>query len=400
MGPLRAAVGAQFDHEQLDTDYDDYYDAPSNTDYSRHSYAVFTEERLPLLAGSGYAGSPEVLALSAAGRYDKFSDFEGKATGQGGLEWRPLNGLLFRAAYATSYKAPQLYQLSGGASAFTESYQDPFRGSYSSSTTETTGPNPNLQPETGRSRVFGVVYDSPDHPGLSASLNYFAIDLSNYIAIPNTQVLIDNPALFPGAITRAAPSAADQQSGYPGAITHISDLYYNYGDIRVAGLDFAAKDRFESAVGNFIPSIAVTDMMRYRAALTPGSADISYLSAATINGPGFTPRWKGTAALTWERGPVSSMVTGRYIGPYLDYQDYVANDNRLGNTWYTDINVRLDLGKAFGITDRWYGQASAEFGAVNVLNTLPRFSYNYNQFDYSEADLRGRFIYAQLHLKL
>ncbi len=400
-GPLKTVFGAQFDHEHEITTFSENQPDASSIDLSRNTYAIFTEERLPLVANTLHPAAGETVALSLAGRYDHSNDFGGKATGQGGLEWRPLESLLFRAAYATSYKAPQLAQIVGGiTSPYSEEIVDTLRASQSYTTTIQPGANPRLQPETGHSQVYGVVYDSAALPGFKISVNYFAIGIGNYIAQLDPQVLIQNPALFPGAITRAAPTASDTAQGFPGVITQVQDLYYNYGDIHANGVDFDVNYRLTTAIGVLTPSIAVTDMVRYRSALTPASPSVSYLSQATLYGPGFAPRWKGTVAANLESGPLSTNVTGRYIGKYADYQDYVVNSNELGNTWYCDVNLHFDVGKALGITDRWYSKSYAELGAVNLFNNLPKYSYNGYGYDYAESDIRGRFIYLQLGIKL
>jgi iron complex outermembrane receptor protein len=400
-GPLQTVLGAQFDREQL-VDNNDYFgESPFSLELSRHSYALFTEERVPLLADHAKPESGERLALSVAGRYDKYSDFGGKATGQGGLEWRPSNELLLRAAYATSYKAPELQQIAGGVTAtFTSEITDPYRGNSSYSPLTEVGSNPKLQPETGNSHVFGVVYDSMEYPGLKASLSYFAIDIANYISQLAPQVLVDFPTLFPGAVTRVPPTPQDQQLGYLGVITNISDIYYNYGDIRVSGVDFDLSHRLSTVIGDFRPSLSVTDMVRYRSALTPGSPEVSYLGRATFIGPGFTPHWKGTMSVVWERGALSTALAGRYIGSYRDYQELVPNTNELGNTWYCDLNIHYDLSKALSNSARWYGHSYIELGAVNLFNNLPKFSYGSEGYDFRESDIRGRVVYAQFGLKL
>jgi iron complex outermembrane receptor protein len=400
-GAVQAVVGLQYDHERLYDALDDSYAAPSSLSLARHSYAVFAEERVPILAANARPESGERLALSFAERYDKYSDFGGKTTGQAGLEWRPSSPLLLRAAYATSYKAPELQQIAGGVTGtFQGDITDPYRGNSTYPAPTEQGSNANLQPETGESRVLGIVYDSNEHRGLKASLSYFAIDITNYISVLSPQVLIDNPTLFPGLVTRAPPTPQEQQLGYLGVITNIRDIYLNYGDIRVAGLDFDVSRRLTTSIGDFMPSLALTDMVRYRTALTPGAPDVSYLSQATLLGPGFAPRWKGTVALGWQRGPLITNLTGRYIGPYRDYQELAPNTNELGNTWYCDFNLRYDLSKGVGGTDRWYHNSFVEVGAVNLLNNLPKFSYSGADYDYAESDIRGRFVYARFGLRL
>jgi iron complex outermembrane recepter protein len=398
-GAVQSVFGVQYNHEKLHTDQD-YYGELTELNFARHSDAAFTEERIPLIANHVDPRVGERLALTLAGRYDKYSDFAKKTTGQAGLEWRPITGILFRAGYATSYKAPELQELAGGiAGSYQGDITDPFRGSSSYPVNTEYGANSALKPETGTSKVFGVVYNSTDYPGLNASLSYYSIELTNYISLLDTQVLVDYPALFPGAVTRAAPTPQDQQLGYLGVITNIVDTYYNYGDIRVAGIDFDVSHRLPTLVGDFKPSLALTDMVRYRAALTPGSADVSYLSQATLYGPGFTPRWKGTVALGWEQRALSANLTGRYIGPYRDYQDLVPNTNTLGNTWYCDLNIRYELDKTLGGGGQWYRHSFFEIGAVNLFDNLPKFSYG-PLYDYAESDIRGRFIYAQFGIKL
>ncbi len=400
-GPLKAVFGAQFDHEREITTFSENQPDASSIDLSRNTYAIFTEERLPLIANAVHPAAGETVALSLAGRYDHSNDFGGKATGQAGLEWRPRDSLLFRAAYATSYKAPQLTQIVGGiTSPYSEEIVDTLRAGQSYTTTIQPGANPGLKPETGRSQVYGMVYDSAALQGFKISMNYFSIQIGNYIAQLDPQVLIQNPGLFPRAIDRAAPTAADTAQGFPGVITQIQDLYYNYGDIRASGVDFDVNYRLTTDIGVFTPSIAVTDMVRYRSSLTPASPSVSYLSQATLYGPGFAPRWKGTVSANLESGPLSTNVTGRYVGKYTDYQDYVANSNELGNTWYCDVNLHYDVGKALGITDRWYSKGYAELGAVNLFDKLPKFSDNGYGYDYAESDIRGRFVYLQFGIKL
>jgi iron complex outermembrane recepter protein len=235
--------------------------------------------------------------------------------------------------------------------------------------------------------------------GFRASLNYFAINISNYIAQLSPQVLIDNPGLFPGAVTRATPSAQDQQAGYLGVITAVDDIFYNYGNIDVGGINLDLSKRLDTALGKFTPSLSVVDMVRYRSALTPGAESISYLSQATLFGPGFAPRWKGTVSLGWELGPLSSVLTGRYVGAYKDYQDIVPNTNVLGKSWFSDMNFRYDLSKANSGDASWYRHSYVEVGAVNIFDNLPKFSYLFN-YDYAQSDIRGRFVYMQLGLRL
>jgi len=91
--------------------------------------------------------------------------------------------------------------------------------------------------------------------------------------------------------------------------------------------------------------LAISNIYKWQSALVPGSPLISYVSQANNNPGFFAPRWKGTAAVAWKRGPLSARLAGRYIGKYTDYQVYVPNSNELGNSWIFDMNVRYEVGQ-------------------------------------------------------
>ncbi len=79
---------------------------------TRDRYAAGVEFRVPLLKS---------LTAQIAGRYDKYDDItavDDAVTYNLGLEWRPLENLLLRGTYATSFKAPdmQLVYAEGAAS--------------------------------------------------------------------------------------------------------------------------------------------------------------------------------------------------------------------------------------------------------------------------------------------
>jgi iron complex outermembrane receptor protein len=398
-GPLQTAAGVEFSHESLA--YSQSGAAP--IDLHRISYAAFGEMRVPLLSGFDRSTGNERLALTVAGRYDHSSDYSGKATWQGGLLWRATQGFLFRGGYGTSYKAPLLQELAGGiqyTATGSFGFVDPFRGGQPVDSQITVATNPRLKPETGDSRTLGVVYSSQALMGLTASLTYYYTKIEKYIWAPAFQVLIDNPEDFPGAITRAPPSPQDVANGWLGPITNISSSYYNFGNIDVGGVDADLRYDIETGLGRLTPSVAVANIYKWTGALTPQASPISYLNQATINGPGFAPRWKGTAALSWKLGPLSTSVSGRYVGRYRDYQDLVTSPLELGDFWVFDLNCRYDLGKGVFGNSGWPTGAYIAFGAINLFDHTPQLSFGGGlPFDPAENDIRGRVIYVQLGAK-
>jgi iron complex outermembrane receptor protein len=353
---------------------------------------------MPLLAGVEPKHGSERLALTLAGRYDHSSDYGGKATWQSGLLWRATNTLSIRGGYGLSYQAPQLVEISGAQTSTPGAIlgvPDPFRGNQliSYPVTQVSGPNPNLKPETGNALTLGLQYSSQALPGLHASLTWYELKIANFIGQESPQAIVDNPQLFPGAVVRAPATPQDQQQGFLGVITQFNSLYYNFGDLRVAGFDADVSYAIDTRAGQFTPSLAIADIYRWQSAILPGQPAIDAVSQATYSGVGWAPRWKGTAAVAWKEGPLSASLAGRYIGKYLDYQDEVPNTNELGNSWIFDFNSRYEVGQALASTNRWLARSYVAFGVVNLLNKTPPFSYNTGWYDSSEYDIRGRFLH-------
>ena len=84
---------------------------------------VYGEVELPLLRGLQGA---EELTLNVSGRWTDYKSYGSDTTYKIGLLYAPVNGLSFRAAQGTSYRAPALFeQFLGATSGFQSSQNDP-----------------------------------------------------------------------------------------------------------------------------------------------------------------------------------------------------------------------------------------------------------------------------------
>jgi iron complex outermembrane recepter protein len=406
-GAVQALIGGEWTQQKQETTNNaSIVSAPSDIALRRNTYAVFGEARIPLLAAGDQPPHSERLTLTVAGRYDHSDDFGGKATWQSGLLWRATDTLSLTGSYGLSYQAPRLNEISGPQIAFPGplGFPDPFRGNelVNYSVNNVLGPNFNLKAETGSSSTLGLAYSSEAIHGLRASLTWYDLAISNYIGIPSGQAVLGNPNLFPGAVVRAPATAQDQQQGFLGVITQFNDLYYNFGDLRVGGFDADVNYAMDTRIGQFAPSLAIANIYRWTSALTPNSPAVDGVSKATFSpftGVGWAPRWKGTAALAWKRGPLSMNVAGRYVGPYLDYQALVPNTHETGNSWVIDASARYEVGQAVAGSHPWRARAYVALGAVNVFNKTPPFAFTGSWYDYSEYDIRGRFLHLTVGVK-
>ncbi len=279
---------------------------------------------------------------------------------------------------------------------------DPFRGNQPIlyPVKQVFGPNFNLKPETGDSLTLGFGYSSQSLPGLHASLTWYSLKISNYIGLESTGNLLAYPNLFPGAVVRAPATPQDQQQGFLGMITQLNNSDYNFGDLRVAGFDADLSYPIDTRIGQFTPSLAIANVYKWQSALLPSTPAIDAVSKATISifggGVGWAPRWKGTAALAWKQGPLSMNLAGRYLGRYLDYQEFVPNTHETGNSWIFDFNAQYEVRQTFAGSHSSLAHAYVALGAVNVFNKTPPFSYTPYWYDLQSYDIRGRYLHLSV----
>ncbi len=389
-GPLQLAFGGEYERDELYQN-EFFFSGPKQvTDFHRTSYALFAEARVPIL-GPSAPGTPDRLNVSLAGRVNHYDEFGTKTAPQFGVEFRPWEPLLLRATYSKAFRAPDLIDLYAAQIVGSTEVMDPLRGNAFENVTATQGGNPALRPEEGLTRTIGLVYSSQLLAGkLRLVVTHWDIDETNGIQQFSAQVVVDDAADFPGAVTRAAAC----QGPPPCPITAVAATYVNFGRLDVAGLDYQLIYDIPTSAGTFTPSVAATQTYRYEAALTPSAAAVSAVSVAQDTG-NWAPRWKGTVALDWRLGGWTVYLDGRYVSKYQDYD----SSAEIGNFWIADASVRYVIGRAVAPSSRYWQNLYLRVGGINLFNKLPQFSRFESDvvgYDPTQADIRGRFLYGQI----
>ena len=376
-GPLDAVVGAEYERSSL---------SQSAFDASRTDRALFAELRAPLLAGADdRGGKREVLAVQGAVRYDNYSDFGAKTTGQAGVEFRPLETILLRGTYATAFKPPTLYNLGAPHTTGSVAVSDPRRGGEAVVVQLTSGGNPNLKPTTSKTSTLGIVW-SPRQ--VNASLTWWRLDIDNTIILPGSvQFFFDNESALGGRVVRAPDPA-----GGVGRLVSFDQTYLNFGGTRQEGIDVSVDWKFKTEWGQFTPAVAATYMSKFDGFTTPGSPMVNRLSRANSDGV-FAPRWKGIASVAWNPGHgFDGWVDGRYIGSYYDY----TPTRTIGNVWYFDATLQVDVEQVLGMTKGSLGGMKLLVNGTNLANKLPPYSTYFRGYDVYNYDLVGRTIFVNL----
>jgi len=377
-GPLTALVGAEHEASTFERGFD----------IGRNVRALFTELRAPLYAtADGRGGRREVLALQGAARYDDYSDFGSKTTGQVGLELRPTERLLLRGTHATAFKPPTLFELGSPTTTSTTLVNDPKNGGASVLAQSIRGGNLNLHPTTSTSSTLGFVWSPERIRGLDVSMTRWWSRIENAIAQPaSSQFVVDNESSFPGRVIRNGS----------GQIVAIDGTFINFGTMHEDGVDVAANWRIPTRFGIFTPVLAGTYITQFDGPSTPGAPSINRLSQASNDGV-FAPRWKSIASLGWTPGPAwSAWLAGRYIGYYTDY----TPPRKIGNVWYFDAAVEVAVEHALNLTRGSLGGMALSLSVTNLTNKLPDWSTFFRGYDVFNYDLVGRTFFVRLKFQV
>lgn len=388
---------------------------------TRDRYAAGVEFRVPLLKS---------LTAQIAGRYDKYDDItavDDAVTYNLGLEWRPLENLLLRGTYATSFKAPDMQLVYAEGAASYSTILDEYACRAGIGPGAALGPrtrtqcnlsgdptiyqaqsviagNPGLKEEEAKTLTTGFVWDITD--GMSLSADYYRIKLSDQAvslsgdfilraeaacrlgswssanAQPLTSAFCSN---ITGLVTRlVAPGTA-----LDGRIDRLNTAYINAALVDTSGIDASWRyrtttDRFGTFQFDVGYSLLLTD--RYKRfeidPLIDYRDDLGEPQRSRIRG---TVSWQGekwnAAVFGMRLGTTGSAASAN--GCYTAPNQGICYQKRLA-PWSL---YNLSVGRKFGTN------ITARFDIVNVFNTMYRHdpSQGYPYYDYTiGADPRGR----------
>lgn len=402
-GDLRVALGAQARRESFVTDGVNFTATAAPQTLARVSVArtvqaVFAELRAPLIGPGNARPGVEALELSAAGRWERYSDFGSTANPKVGLLYRPVADLTLRATFGRSFRAPGLREIHDRPLYSPGLF--PLNGGRVLGLI-LNGGNPDLKPETADAWTFGGDWQPTRR--LRLSVTGFDIRYRRRIDRPVIQNLVgalSDPALA-GFVRRLSPSnpadladitallaspyTSTAQGVFPpasyGAI--VDARYVNTGSLAVRGLDLSGAYDLDLADGRLTLAASATRLLRYSQALTPTAP---MLQRAGIVGNPAKLRARLTA--DWSRGPWT-------VGAALNRTSafHTATGGRVG------ADTTVDLQAAW--RPEGDGLMSGTSLTLNVRNLFDRAPPFYDNpaglgFDPTNADLVGRFVSLQL----
>ena len=370
--------------------------------YQRAVNAVFAEVAIPILGPDNDIPVFHSFEARVAGRYDHYSDFGGTWNPKVSVRWEPVDeSFVLRGSWGTSFRAPDFVSLAAQGQNFPEVF-NPFTGIFEQPAAGVLYlPNPNLEPETSDNLTVGMVWSPKFLKGFTVSVDYYRIDIDNWIG-QSTQFILNenlrtggptNPAaLF---YTNVAASFNPITGGYDDASIIVPA--FNLHNILTDGLDFEVNYSLPTeSCGTFNFKLGATYVLTFEQQTAAGSARVDRLGKFSADEIGFEsiPVFKGNLSVFWDLKGFEFGVTANYTSS--------MQDDPLAATREISSYLTVDLQASYSITDSkyaWANNTKFTIGCLNVADTPPPLveAAFADKYDRDLNDLRQRFVYVSLN---
>jgi outer membrane receptor protein involved in Fe transport len=298
---------------------------------------VFAETVVPLAKDAPFAKS---LEFNGAVRYTDYSTSGGVTTWKLGLSYQPVDDLRFRLTKSKDIRAANVIELFTG-SQFTQGpiSKDPLTG-WSGQVLVTSTGNRNLKPENADTLTAGVVYTPSWLSGLSASVDYYKIDIDDAIGSLSAQQTVEQCAVGSAVACGLIDRNPDR------SIIRVTTPRLNLTLQRTYGVDFELgyampMSRLNENWGGRLNLRALATYVGRMETTTPGS--IPQDRSGEV-GKSSNPRWSGVFSAIYSNGPFSLYAQERLIGPGSYDETWRSGreivDNNIAAVLYTDVTAR------------------------------------------------------------
>jgi iron complex outermembrane recepter protein len=399
---LKAALGASYRQEAFSS-LTEYTGAASPA--SRHVHAFFAEAYAPLITASNAVPGIQKLELSAAVRDDDYSDFGTKINCRVGIFWSPVQQLGLRAAYSTSFRAPNPIEFlgaTGNTFAFVESgISQP--GDPTGNTPVLLFGSQGLKPESSKNLTAGLDLTPASLPTTRFSLNYYRIIYSNRIvSSPFSANVFDNPQIY-GPLIQQFPNDAAVTTFVAGLEPPQSVFDLTSGQTGLAGIRFgfpygeinATKQRTEGLDLGSHSLVNLDDtnklILDFNATYIKEIANTFCDTCASIDSANTYAnplKLRLRAAAGWSNAAFSVNSAVNFANAYSDTN--LNPPGRIASFTTADLNAS------------WHSRRTGTMLSVNIINLfnenppLTSPAFNKVQYDPTNADARGRILSLQL----
>ena len=387
---------------------------------------VYAETLIPLLSEQPWAYS---LNVDLGVRYSDYNTSGNTTNGKLAIEYRPVADLLVRGTVSQVFRAPNTDELYDGRTVAGPTVSDPCVGLSQAELNQHTAACQNvpvnwsgnplgqvtgyysgasavgtqLKPEQGKSIDLGFVYSPSWLDGVSSTLDFWHIYLTDTLTPIAAQTVLNscyanNNSPYCSYINRYDPT-----SKLAGAVNYINTPVVNLGNLSTTGVDFTlnyAIPHFDVGSvdpGTFKAGLNATYTSTYKVDATPNQPGASTVDYAGTYSQQFgnISRLRGTFTLNWALGNWSAQWQSRYINHATNLNaDFLTGASaQMGGITYHSISAGYEIPV---IKTRF------DLGIDNLTGRVPPLIYqngvNYN-VDTATYDTIGRYFWARATVK-
>ena len=307
---------------------------------ARNNWAYSGELRIPIF---------KMLTADISGRYDQYSNHgggvDGDSTYKVGLEFRPIDTLMFRGTYSTGFRAPDMAYVFGGQSGFfqpglTDYYrcaiqqpnvpldqckyfadQDPFALH--------TG-NLNLKSITSKSAGFGVVW-SPTSD-FDVKVDYYNIRITNEVQLQSIDSLLKteaqcrlgqldiNSPTCVQALANVTRSPASSNPNLSEALQQVHVLPINIANEHVSGIVASLDYNWDiGRYGKLEMGAQYNVTLKHTQQFAPGDPVVDLLRQPNVNPYSTEFKTIANAHVSWSIGKWTTTLFGTRYGKTANY---------------------------------------------------------------------------------
>ncbi len=361
---------------------------------TRNVYAGYAELNVPIIKD---------LDVTAALRYDKYSDFGNTTNPKFGFRYQPSKQVLLRGSFSSGFRAPSLYEINSAQTYGNTTKQDdpvncpggtPIAGKPSAANCGQQfqalfGGNKNLNPETSKNMTVGLVVEPVAN--LTLGVDLWSINLKHSIGTLNQDDVFGDPVKYAALYHRTATGnlATDgSQCPDPTTCGYIDLRNQNLGGINTNGVDLSALYKLRnSGYGSYTFSLNSTYVSKYEYQNTEGGEWHKNVGIYSGVGPVFA--WQHNAAMNWTGGQFGAGLSAHYKSGYADDPSGDDPTNHVASYTTFDGYGSWSVSKAISLT----------FGIRNLFDRNPPLSYQTQTFqagyDPRFTDPTGRTYYLR-----
>jgi iron complex outermembrane receptor protein len=301
------------------------------------------------------------LDFNVAARVTDYSQSGTVETWKGGLTYRPIDELLFRATRSRDIRAPGIGDLySKDSLSPNVILTDRVNNNASVSVPTALAGNPDLKPEEADTIAIGLTYEPNWLSGFGVSVDYYDIEIKDVLQAVGAQETIDRCAL-------GQQQFCDLLIRSNGTLTLVRLPTQNLSEAKTRGVDLDMSFRTKVAEGNAVFRLIGTRLLE-QSTTTPRANGSSYIDRLGDMTLGYA-KWIVSGTANYDLGPIGVNAIARWVSGGKFNTTYVPGDL---DPQFTDVSSMLtvDLGARYRLA-AVNGEPEVYFNVANVLDKDP-----------------------------